>query len=93
MADVLSAAATTAPTADTSTASPVVEPLCVDAKGLAALLKLGLRTVRTLDRAGKLPRPVRIGGRVLWRTEELRAWLTAGAPDRETWDARRAARK
>ena len=34
---------------------------------------------------------IRIGGRVLWRTEEIRDWLNAGAPDRKTWEARRAA--
>jgi predicted DNA-binding transcriptional regulator AlpA len=75
------------------TDAPTVAPLCVDAEGLAAMLGLGLRTIRTHDRAGKLPAPVRIGGRVLWRTEEIRDWLNAGAPDRKTWEARRAARK
>ena len=68
-------------------------PLLADAKHLAALLSIGLRTLRTHDRAGKLPQPLRIGGRVVWRLEEIRAWLNAGAPDRKTWNARRAARK
>ena len=68
-------------------------PLVVDAKRLAKLLCCGLRTIRTHDAAGKLPAPVRIGGRVVWRVSEIRAWLDAGAPDRETWEARRAARK
>jgi predicted DNA-binding transcriptional regulator AlpA len=54
---------------------------------------VGLRTVRTWDAAGKLPAPLRIGGRVVWRMDEVRAWLDAGAPDRETWTARRAVRK
>lgn len=68
-------------------------PLVVDARRLAALLSAGVRTVRTWDSAGRLPAPVRIGGRVVWRTEEIRAWLEAGAPDRSTWEALRAARK
>jgi len=68
-------------------------PLVVDARRLAALLCAGIRTVRTWDAAGKLPAPVRIGGRVVWRVEEIRAWLTADAPDRETWAVLRAARK
>jgi predicted DNA-binding transcriptional regulator AlpA len=68
-------------------------PLVVDARRLAVLLGAGIRTVRTWDAAGKLPTPVRIGGRVLWRVSEIRDWLDAGAPDRETWEARRAARK
>ena len=68
-------------------------PLVVDAKRLAKLLGLGLRTIRTHDAAGKLPAPVRIGGRVVWSVAEIRAWLSAGAPDRATWAAIRDARK
>jgi predicted DNA-binding transcriptional regulator AlpA len=67
--------------------------LVVDARRLAKLLCSGLRTVRTWDAAGKIPAPIRIGGRVVWRVAEIRAWLDAGAPDRETWAAMRAARK
>jgi predicted DNA-binding transcriptional regulator AlpA len=67
--------------------------LVVDAKRLAKLLCAGVRTVRTWDAAGKLPAPIRIGGRVVWRVDEIRAWLDAGAPDREKWAAIRAARK
>jgi predicted DNA-binding transcriptional regulator AlpA len=65
----------------------------VDARRLAKLLSCGLRTVRTLDAAGKLPAPIRIGGRVVWRVGEIRAWLAVGAPDREKWAAMIAARK
>lgn len=68
-------------------------PFVVDAKRLAKLLCAGVRTVRTWDAAGKLPAPIRIGGRVVWLMSEIRAWLAAGAPDRETWVAIRAARK
>lgn len=68
-------------------------PLVADARRLAALLNLGLRTIRSLDAAGRLPAPIRIGGRVLWRIDDVRAWLAAGAPDRATWEARRAARR
>ena len=70
-----------------------LSPLVVDARRLARLLCCGIRTVRTWDAAGRLPAPLRIGGRVVWRTDEIRAWLAAGAPDRETWAAIRAARK
>jgi prophage regulatory protein len=70
-----------------------IAPLVADAKGLAKLLGLGVRTIRTHDAAGKLPQPVKLGGRVVWRLDEIRAWLDAGAPDRATWAALRAARK
>lgn len=89
MADVLPLrAAVTDPPADVSDT-----PLVVDARRLAAMLCIAIRTVRTWDSAGRLPEPLRIGGRVVWRTDEIRAWLAAGAPDRETWAAIRAARK
>jgi prophage regulatory protein len=68
-----------------------LSPLVVDAKRLAKLLCAGVRTVRTWDAAGKLPAPIRIGGRVVWRVDEITAWLGAGAPNRETWAARKAA--
>ena len=72
---------------------PTDTPLTVDAKRLAAMLDIGLRTVRTHDAAGKLPKPVKVGGRVLWVLDEIRAWLAAGAPDRATWERIRAARR
>jgi len=80
------------PTAAPASA-PAVGPLLLTARDLAALLQLALRTVRGLDAAGKLPAPVRIGGSVRWRSDELRAWLDAGCPNRETWARIRDARK
>ena len=37
--------------------------------------------------AGKTPAPIRLGGCVLWARSELDAWLSAGCPDRSTWEA------
>ncbi len=71
-----------------------LSPLVVDARRLAKLLCAGVRTVRTWDAAGKLPAPIRIGGRVVWVLKGkwgIRAWLAAGAPDRKTWEARKTA--
>ncbi len=65
-------------------------PLVVDARRLAQLLCVGIRTVRCWDSSGKLPAPLRIGGRVVWRVDEIQAWLESGAPDREKWSVRRA---
>lgn len=56
-----------------SQAKAEMTPLTVDAKRLAMLLGQSLRTIRTWDAAGKLPQPLRIGGRVVWRLEEIRA--------------------
>lgn len=70
-----------------------IPPFVADARRLARLLGCGLRTVRTWDAAGKLPAPIRLGGRVVWRLDEIRAWLRAGAPKREQWEAIKAARR
>ncbi len=67
--------------------APTDRLLAVDAKRLAELLAVSLRTVRRLDSAGKLPRPVRIGGAVRWRLDEIAAWLASDCPDRNRWEA------
>jgi predicted DNA-binding transcriptional regulator AlpA len=63
-----------------------VQPIVADAKLLARLLGVGVRSIRTWASAGKLPAPVPLGSRVVWPIHEIRAWHDAGAPDRETWE-------
>lgn len=76
-----------------SLATPATELpiLAVSAQQLARMLGLSLRTVRTMDAAGKLPRPVRFNGHavrwVLDGPKGIQAWLTAGAPDRTAFEA------
>lgn len=60
-------------------------PLLLRAADAARLCKVSLRTWRAWDATGKVPQPVRIGRAVFWRLDELRAWVAAGYPDRETW--------
>jgi predicted DNA-binding transcriptional regulator AlpA len=67
---------------------------CLDAAELAEALGVGVRSVRTWDAGGLLPKPVRLGGtRVVWPLKELRAWLAAGAPPREEWERMKAERR
>jgi len=61
--------------------------IAVDANQLAEMLGLSVRTIRRLDCSGKLPKPVRIGGAVRWRRDEIDAWLAVGCPDRDKWEA------
>jgi excisionase family DNA binding protein len=83
-----------APPADGNRPTPApVEPLLLTARDLAVLLRLGIRTIRSMDAAGKLPAPVRIGGSVRWRLDEIRDWLSAGAPPRGVWGRVRAVRE
>ncbi len=79
----------TTTTCATKDAGP--EPLAVDAQQLGRMLGLSVRTVRTMDSAGRLPRPVKLNGTsVRWLVNEVREWLAAGAPDRATWEASKA---
>jgi prophage regulatory protein len=43
--------------------------------------------------AGRVPAPVKLGGRTLWRVEELRRWVDAGCPSRAIWDALEKSRR
>lgn len=65
-----------------------ITTLLIQAKQAAALCGKSLRTWRTWDAAGWIPRPVRIGRSTLWRTDELRDWVAAGCPRRAEWEAR-----
>lgn len=67
-----------------------LSPLVADAKLLARLLSVGLRTIRTMDYAGKLPRPIKLNSRTAWVLRGkagIYAWLDAGAPPRDQWEA------
>ena len=59
----------------------------VAAKQAARLFAVSLRTWRSLDSAGKIPMPAKLGGRVLWYLPELRQWAAAGCPGRAEWNA------
>jgi predicted DNA-binding transcriptional regulator AlpA len=61
-------------------------PLLVDADGVAAMLGVSRRTVYSMQSSGELgPMALTVGGRKLWRTAELTAWVAAGCPHREVW--------
>jgi len=66
-----------------------VSPLLLTARQAAETCGKSLRTWRTWDAAGWIPRPVRIGRSTLWRADELREWVAAGCPRRAEWEAMR----
>jgi predicted DNA-binding transcriptional regulator AlpA len=72
-----------------STASNLAEPECLavtDAE-VAKLLHISRRHVANLDASGRLPRALRFGRAKRWILPELRAWMAAGAPSRDRWEA------
>lgn len=62
------------------------ECLALPAGDVARLLKVSPRHLASLNATGRLPRPVRFGRSVRWNAEELRQWLSAGAPSRDVWE-------
>jgi excisionase family DNA binding protein len=63
--------------------------LLLTAGQLAELLNIGKSTIWRLHAAGKIPMPVQIGRATRWRTEEVQAWVSAGCPSRDRWNAER----
>jgi len=67
----------------------VLTPLLLTARQATKLCGKSLRTWRSWDAAGLIPQPIRIRRCTLWRAGELQAWIAAGCPRREEWDADR----
>jgi predicted DNA-binding transcriptional regulator AlpA len=80
---------TTPDTAAEPLAETKLVPLLLAARQAALLCGRSLRTWRTWDSAGWIPKPVRIGRSTLWRADELRDWVNNGCPPRDEWEARR----
>jgi predicted DNA-binding transcriptional regulator AlpA len=66
------------------------QPLLVDVKVVARMLGRCERSIWRYDAAGKIPRPIDLMGAKKWRLKELRRWVGAGCPDRETWESRKS---
>jgi len=73
---------------------PGVLPLLVSDEQAARMLGISRSLWRRQHSAGRVPMPVKIGRRTLWRREELRDWVSADCPPRHRWQWQgRAARK
>jgi predicted DNA-binding transcriptional regulator AlpA len=66
-----------------------LERLALAASEVAELLGISERHVWSLHSAGLVPRPVSLGRSKRWPIDELRAWLAAGSPSRDNWEASR----
>jgi predicted DNA-binding transcriptional regulator AlpA len=63
--------------------------IAISARQLSQMLGVSLRQCWRLSSAGKLPKPIRLGGSVRWNRQEVTDWFEAGCPDRKTWEARK----
>jgi len=53
----------------------------ITARKLAQLLEVSTRTLWRLRSAGRLPAPVRLGGAVRWRLDEVQEWIAGGCKE------------
>ena len=61
---------------------------------VAAWFGVTTKTWRAWDQKGRCPMSVRMGTRAIyWRRDELQEWIEAGLPDREAWNAIKAAKQ
>lgn len=66
-------------TTDSRTATDDVRLIAADQ--LAAMLDVSTRTVWRLLSTGRIVQPIRIGGSVRWRLDEVRDWIAKGCPE------------
>jgi predicted DNA-binding transcriptional regulator AlpA len=71
------------------TLAAAVEPLLVGRRDAARIAGVSRATWDRLTAAGRTPAPVRLGGRTLWRVEDLRRWVELGCPSRREYDVLR----
>jgi predicted DNA-binding transcriptional regulator AlpA len=64
--------------------------LVLTAHALAETLNTSVRSIHRLNSGGKVPRPSRLGGQLRWSRAEIEAWITAGMPDRRSWERTRS---
>lgn len=62
-----------------------VTPSLITSDDAAAMLGVSRAHFYRMHKAGRIPLPVRLGGSVRWRVNELKAWIDAGMPNRQAW--------
>jgi len=76
--------------------APAIEPLLLDAAQAAALVGVSVRTWWSWSSAGQVPLPILRRGRIVrWQLRGphgLLAWIEAGCPPRDRWQASKAGR-
>jgi predicted DNA-binding transcriptional regulator AlpA len=55
-------------------------PALLDVHATARILSMSARNLYRLVDAGKMPRPLKIGGKNLWRRDVLERWIAADCP-------------
>ena len=61
----------------------------LSAKEFAKMISLSFRQVHRLNSCGKIPKPVKIGGALRWKREDIELWIAMQCPDRQTFEAQK----
>jgi predicted DNA-binding transcriptional regulator AlpA len=80
-----------APAQAAANSSPMsaIEPLLIGAEVAGRLCGVSEATWWRMHAAARVPSPVKVGRKTLWRITELREWVAASCPGRQVWDALR----
>jgi excisionase family DNA binding protein len=60
-------------------------PLLLGVKEVCSALGLGRTAIYGLINSGRLPMPLKLGGKVCWRRDEILRWIAADCPPRKRW--------
>jgi excisionase family DNA binding protein len=60
------------------------EPRLMTAAEVARLLQISTRTLWRLLSCGRIPAPLRFGGNVRWRQEEVLRWIEQRCPEKDS---------
>jgi predicted DNA-binding transcriptional regulator AlpA len=77
---------------NTAPAEARVEPLLISAAAAAQMCGRSVASWWRDHSAGRIPAPLKLGGRTFWRAEELRRWIEVGCPPRKLWEGLRGSR-
>lgn len=63
-----------------------LRPLLVSASDVADILGIGKTLLWEMNSAGRLPRPIKLKRKTLWKLSELERWVEADCPPRDQWE-------
>jgi len=81
-----------APTPTAPQRGPQAAPLLVDAVEAARLCGVSRAHWLSLGSSGRIPAPLNLGRRTLWRVIDIERWVAAGCPSRDRFEALAAGR-
>ena len=66
----------------------IIPPLLVDISTAGKILSISKSFLLQLDASGKIPQPIHLGKRRLWRVEDLQRWVSMGCCSRREFEER-----